>query len=390
MFRRHLKFLILFKIIFTVSLSLALPQRPKISSSYDEYESFALVEVLLRDKKQDEVERALELLSVQEKKSPIYLRLKGQSNLLEGKKQEALSLFLKSKSQLNELDTHIRNFEHKTLIRLIAPLALELDKPNECLKALNGIDIQSEPELQNEPELQITRSRCFYQVHDWDGAYESLKSENNYFVVQEKVKLLLTMGLQNEAENFLVKIVSTENFLPNENLKLMEGLEKTALFRLQEILRQKFPNSEEVLLNWIQSAFENQMVLQSAEAFAQLSILDSKYYYQTAEFYRQIYKHRWSEYFGGFIVNPTEALKAKMALAIDQENYSWIAQLSESMKQMKLLEEDDYKYALAYAFVKSHESSRALDLLENMRQCSTKCLLLKKAASPLIVNRKLE
>ncbi|HPI40317.1 MAG TPA: hypothetical protein PLJ21_05895, partial [Pseudobdellovibrionaceae bacterium] len=237
------------------------------------------------------------------------------------------------------------------------------------------------PELQNEPELQITRSRCFYQVHDWDGAYESLKSENNYFVVQEKVKLLLTMGLQNEAENFLVRIVSSENYLPNENLKLMEGLEKTALFRLQEILRQKFPNSEEVLLNWIQSAFENQMVLQSAEAFAQLGVLNSKYYYQTAEFYRQIYKHRWSDYFGGFIVNPTEALKAKMALAIDQENYSWIAQLSESMKQMKLLEEDDYKYALAYAFVKSHESSRALDLLENMRQCSTKCLLLKQAVS---------
>ncbi|HPI39899.1 MAG TPA: hypothetical protein PLJ21_03795, partial [Pseudobdellovibrionaceae bacterium] len=144
-----MKFLILFKIIFTVSLSQALPQRPKISSSYDEYESFALVEVLLRDKKQDEVERALELLSVQEKKSPIYLRLKGQSNLLEGKKQEALSLFLKSKSQLNELDTHLRNSEHKKLVRLIAPLALELDKPNECLKALNGIDIQSEPELQN-------------------------------------------------------------------------------------------------------------------------------------------------------------------------------------------------------------------------------------------------
>lgn len=369
---KKVKFLLI-SILFFAQMSLAALRPITIDTSYDEFEEHELVEVLLKDRKYLEAEIALGLLEKNERENARYFRFLGQIEVFKNKKKEALIAFQKAfekiKSKTN-FDVQNWDDERFRLAEVMAPLSYEQGHFQECLLVLTGVEII------NSTNLQILKSQCAQKIKDWKIAYESLLSDDDYFVLYQKLSILLDLNLEHEAERFVLKEISRQKITSQEALSLIDLIlqkgDPTSVSRCMEALHLLYPTSPEVTIYWAKLALQRQQVLFVAEAFKRLSSERPQYYYQTAEFFRQAQKPYWSRFYQGMIPDLKEKLKAQVALAIDLKKYSEIVTLEKLLQKYETLKDDDMKYALAYALYDQGDFDKSLHWIAKIQDLKMK------------------
>lgn len=330
--------------------------------AYDDYEGIALVEALLRDKKSTEALSVFETLPPSERNSASGQLLRGDISFQQGHFEMAAEKYLKSLS----MDSPSAPHDSKVSLRLAETYA-QLKDFKRCV-----IFFERTREDFNSMQ-RATQAHCRFVQGDWSGAWDVLRrGEKSFFLLNEKLTLLFQMGLHHEAEVMAFSIMEQPDLTVLQLLQISGLMQKYGLkqasFRILEAGRLRFPRDLDIHLAWIQEAHQAGLSLFTAYAFAEVANLDGTFFFHAAESFRMLGKNILSTYYGQMIRDPAQKLKAQIARAIDQQAYSQIAALEGPLVRNSIYQDDDVKYALAYAFSLQGDKRKTLRILQSINK----------------------
>lgn len=337
--------------------------------TYDDLESYDLINVLIRDGKLDLAWEELKLNTVKTKDVGRYQLLMGKYYASKNEFAKALGHFQKAQNQnstQNEADlqaarAHYQLKDYKNAQELFEK------------KSLAGLLTEND---------YVQKSQSEYQTKSQQKAWSTLLSAKekfpSYTIERELIALKANMGLVHEALTDALNWLHSTNVMSSQFMNLAEIFhsihrEDEALVIL-EAGRAREPMNAEINLTLSQMYFQKNLLQASAEGFTRAAESDSKYYYHAAELYRQMGDVQRSNYYNIYIVDPKEKLKQRIAGLVDIGNFPLIASLESIIQRSDLSKDDEIRYALAYSLVREGQVDAPLKYLAQI----TKPELLEK------------
>lgn len=199
--------------------------------------------------------------------------------------------------------------------------------------------------------------------------------------------MLLRMGLVKGA--FAQATAGLEGWTAAQGLSVAELFHD---FRAQkesrlivELIRAKAPWDLDINLSMAQLEFETGEMNAVTESFARASIAEPRYHFHVSEFHRQRGQFQQAIYHGQLIKDPKEHLRARLAIYLEQKNYSLIASLDPIVRRNQALIDDEVRYALAYSLAQMGIADRAMFYLRQIKasEYAEKAALLKQTLSKI-------
>ncbi len=245
------------------------------------------------------------------------------------------------------------------------------------------------------PQLLALRAECYWKLDQHSNALDTLakvttafpayyalyKQRFNYFV-----ELELYQSALEDAEVYLA------NEKPNAKtyLSFVGALRKSGETTKATILAEegnlRFEENAEMTVMLAHLYLDKEMSQSAADLFDQASIEDQKYTKEAAEMLRRARKFTLALYKNAQLTDTKEKYKQRIAIYLEFGSYERIVAADSAIERSGLLEDENIRYALAYAyymtsdFDKSEAQLRELtrpDLFEkatelriNMEKCT--------------------
>lgn len=325
---------------------------------YDDLEGYELVKVLIRDGKLDLAKEELHKKDVQNNDPQKYHLLNGDWYYAKGEWKKAIEQYSKT-PDLPEAKVHLARvyYQEKSYA--------------DCEKSYSRISVQ---ELLSESDY-LWKSYCNFKVNKVDIAFRTLQAARSKFasfaVETDFIALNVNAKLSHLGFTHAVSWLQTHSALATQYLNLAEIFhnagEETLALAIVELGLARFPTHRDLNLTLSQMYFQKNLLQASEEGFARAALTDKKYYYHTAELNRQLGRYERSQYFNGFVSDPKEKLKQKIATYVDAGKYPLIASLDSVIQRSGLQNDlqngDEIRYALAYSLVKMGQTEKPLEYL---------------------------
>ncbi|MBK7845071.1 MAG: hypothetical protein IPJ71_15545 [Bdellovibrionales bacterium] len=322
---------------------------------YDELTGLDLVEVLIRDDRLDLAQQELE----GKPQSSRYWMLRGHLEMARKNFFQGLYSYQKSEPS-----------EERSLF--LARSSHELRKFEDC-----RIQYRNSGHLWKKSEEDIiARSKCEFQTNSWQEALNSLEQGELIFksfsLKREHVALLLDLGLNQLALSLATAelgSVRSSELLSLAQLFSEKKATKESLVFI-EYARAMAPNDIEIQVLSAQVAFQNGQYRTTLDSLIRSASLSPKYQFHVAELYRQMGKFEQATFHSQFIQDSKERFRSRMAIYLDQKNYSLVASMDSLMGREVGAGDDEVRYALAYALFSQGNFDRSLTYLNSIRQSS--------------------
>ena len=104
---------------------------------------------------------------------------------------------------------------------------------------------------------------------------------------------------------------------------------------------------------------KNGMEFTTANLFEQASYYEHKYVKEAAEMHRRVGLTSHALYLNAQISDKVEKLKQKIAIYVEREEYENIIGLIDALERYKMLDDDNIRYAVAYAYYMAKDYEEA-------------------------------
>lgn len=348
----------------------------QVFAKSDEVDYVELAALMLSD---GHVERANDALNMVDINSsdldlPRYYMLKGLVYTKKSFYKGANENFYKS-IELNE-DTNAS----KPLYLYIAQNSFKLKDYKGCIAALDQV-----PELMvQNPKLFGLKAECYWRENDKDSAFAVLRDVNARFpeywdAYKQRFYYLVSLHLYQAA--LVDARIYLKNAEPNETIMLnfinalrQSGqIDKAIVLAEQANLR--YPASAKITVMLAHLYIDKDMIRAAAELFDEASIEDGKYTSESAEMYRRAQDYVMALLKNTQMLDTKEKYKQRVAIFLEYGDYERIIAARSAMERSGLLEDENMRYALAYAYYMGGEFDQAEAMLETI----TKPELFKKA-----------
>jgi lipopolysaccharide biosynthesis regulator YciM len=212
-----------------------------------------------------------------------------------------------------------------------------------------------------------------------------------------KVNYLAHLGLyraaiESEMERMALIEADESDYVMLSQLFIESGQIDEAI-EVLEIAMAKFPKSAKVRILLGHSYMEKGMDHTTAHLFKLGAYLDQKYLSDAVEMHRRVKDYPHAIFLNAQMTDKAENLRQKVAIYLDREEYEKIIGLRDGLERYSLLEDDNMRYAFAYAnyMAKDYEEAevhlkmitdpkiykKGLTILNNIEQCrdnSLECL----------------
>jgi len=245
------------------------------------------------------------------------------------------------------------------------------------------------------PQLLALKAECYWKLEQNAEALDTLALVNSKFptyygVYKQRfnyfVELELYQSALEDAEIYL------ENEKPNVKtyLSFVGALRKSGATNKATILAEegnvKFVESAEMTVMLAHLYLDQEMVQTAATLFDQASIEDVKYTKEASEMLRRAHQFTLALYKNAQLTDTKEKYKQRIAIYLEFGEYERVVATDRALERSGLLEEENIRYALAYAyymtsdFEKSEAQVRELtrpdlfekatELRKNMEKCT--------------------
>ncbi|MEM9533328.1 MAG: hypothetical protein AAGA23_20570, partial [Pseudomonadota bacterium] len=219
----------------------------------------------------------------------------------------------------------------------------------------------------------VMRAHAHWLLNQRDQTWVVLEQASerfpgNYNFTRRKVFYLIELGLYQEAselgQDYLnVSEGTAEDYVAIGNAMRSAGQFDEAL-RFLEIGSLRFPENLDLAKVLAHTYLGRGDTLAAAEIFYVASQADAKLVSEAAELYRRAGKLYRALVLNTEIQNPDIKLKQRLAILLELEEYAQITTMETALRRAGLLEQDeDLKYALAYAYFKTNQFSEARRLM---------------------------
>jgi Tfp pilus assembly protein PilF len=208
------------------------------------------------------------------------------------------------------------------------------------------------------PDAYILKAQIFWNEKNFDKALSILDEGENKFPkswkwTQYKINYLLEKNLYQAAWEQTNRHLLKVRFLPEESSKWAKlFFEKGQL----EISRKIFevallfhPDNEELLAAYGQVKIQKGEYFSASYLFQKLAYLDNQFLDPTIQLMRKTGRLITAENLHLGSLKVEEKIKTKLALLLENEDYGRISAMKSEIDSLRLNEDDEINYALAYS-----------------------------------------
>lgn len=256
-------------------------------------------------------------------------------------------------------------------------------------KALDAL-AKAGPELTNKPEVYAMRANAHWQLQEPSKTISVLAEGLSRFPSEEKLSrmkvfYLIEMGLFQTAIEDGISYLARDNVSADDFVAVGEALKrarepKKALMILEQA-RLRFPDAPLLTAQLAHAYLDAEQPVSAAMLFEDASRFDDKYRSDAAEMYRKAGRHQLALWLNGAVVEQEVKVKQRLSILLNQENYDAVTAMEPRLSRLGLLQDENVRYALAYAFYNSGDfvnAEKQLKLLKDP-QLFEKATQLRKA-----------
>ena len=340
------------KYIVLILLTLILGAGPVAAGqNEDEVDFLALASLMLRDGNIDRAIIALDQYdtSAEEADRVRYYTLRGMAHLRRNELEPARDAFLQA----------VDSGEAEALVFVyLAQVNYQLEDYRSAIEALD----RAGAVVERVPSVYHMKAQAYWLLEEPVMALATLDQAAQIFpedlsFIRRKVFYLVDLGFFKEAviqgKRYLAESEgSVEDYVALGNALRASGeLDEAASFLEEAQLM--FPNSPEVKKVLAHVYIEREEMSAAADLLYQAALLDPELLSEAAELYRRSGQTFRALTLNTQLVDQPEKYRQRLAIYLQLENFEQAAAMEIPLRRVGLMEDEDLRYALAYALFKT-------------------------------------
>jgi len=323
----------------------------------DEVDYLALAALMLRDGNTDRAVVALDQVDLNAEDVDLvrYYTLRGMTHLRQEELEAARDAFLMA----------IDSGEAESVVFVyLAQVNYKLEDYRATIDALN----RAEEALARVPSAYHMKAQSYWLLDDPVMALATLEQAAQIFpddpnFIRRKVFYLVDLGLYKQAvEEGRAYLDQSEGRLEDyvalgNALRASGELDEAAVFLEEAQLY--FPNSVDVKKVLAHVYIERGEQSAAADLLYKAALLDPELLGEAAELYRRAGQTNFAFMINSRLSDQPEKLRQRLALYLELQNYEQAAAMEIPLRRVGLLEDEDLRYAIAYAQFKTGEFDEA-------------------------------
>jgi len=234
------------------------------------------------------------------------------------------------------------------------------------------------------PKLFGLKAECFWRENEKDQALAVLRDANlrfpEYWDAYKQrfyylVSLQLFQAALEDAQVYLNNAKPDETIMLNFINALRRSGQTDKAIVLAEEANVRYPASAKVTVMLAHLYLDKEMTRAAAELFNEASIEDGKFTGESAEMYRRARDYVMALLKNTQMLDTKEKYKQRVAIFLEYGDFERIIAARAAMERSGLMEDENMRYALAYAYYMEGE----FDKTEALLQTLTKPDLFQKA-----------
>lgn len=274
------------------------------------------------------------------------------------------------------------------LQKLYSHLSQESYKAKNYLATIKYLDLQGR-EGRDQAAQYMLRADCYWKSGNKDAAVAILSKGARAFpkdqsLLKQKFYYFTELGLYQEAIKSAKAYMKRAKPNAKEHMALAQmllsaGQRDKALGVLEET-KLLFPHDAKVNMLLGHLYMKRGMEYTTANLFEQGSYYEHKYVKEAAELHRRVGLIPHALYLNSQITDKKEKLKQKIAIYVDRGEYEKIVGLIDALKRYKMLDDDNIRYAVAYAYYMSRDYEEAEKQLKKItdNELFSKATIIRK------------
>lgn len=251
-------------------------------------------------------------------------------------------------------------------------------KLGEYKEAIDALDRAGDL-VNKRPKLFLFKIQAYWKLGEKASAIGELRraiakfpKEENFYKME--FFYLVEMGFFQEALDISKEYFKRFYIDAKTYVALATALKKSSqvdkAIKLMEEARLKFPHDASVIMMLGHLYIDKGRFVSASELFAQASAYESKNSAQTAEMFRRAKKFAQALYHNSKILDEKEKLKQRVAIFLEFNQFDKIVAIRDSLERSGLLDEENMRYTLAYAYYLVKEYSASEKLLKSLQDPS--------------------
>jgi tetratricopeptide (TPR) repeat protein len=238
----------------------------------------------------------------------------------------------------------------------------------QWVETLYALD-RAGPEATRLPSVFLIRSQAHWQLEEYQQAWAVLSEGRQVFpdragdFARRQVFLLVEQGLYQEAADQGRRFLAGQSAGPEDALAIGNALRQSGQYleaaRILEQARLAYPDKVDLSRLLAHTYLSSERVLGAAEVLRQAAIYDPRLLGEAAELYRRAGHLMEALTLNAAIIDQNQKLKQRLAILVELQRFEQAAAMEPDLVRTGLLEDEDIRYALAYAYFKNGEFDRA-------------------------------
>jgi len=363
--------------IIALTVLLSVPALPGPAAAQEDGEDVNFLELaalMLRDGNLERAIVALDQVDLEAEETDLkrYYTLRGMAHLRRNEHELAA----------DALESAVGQGEAESIVYVyLAQAYFSLERYRDVLSALD----RAGPELARVASIYHMRAQCHWLLEEPAMALAVLDQASEVFpedpgFQRRKVFFLMDLGLFREAAEQGAEYLSRsegklEDYVGLGNAMRASGqLDEAA--RLLELAKLKFPTDTAVKKVLANTYMDREQLNAAADLVLEASLFDPVLVSEAAELYRRAGRAQRALMLNGQVADQEVKLKQRLALYIETRQFARAAAMDRDLRRLGLLDDEDLRYALAYAYFKSGDFAGAETHLATL----TRADLFRKAA----------
>ena len=345
-----------------------------VAQDNTEVDYLALAALMLRDGNVDRALTALDQVdpAAEETDRVRYHTLRGMAHMRRSEHEPARDAF----------EQAVAAGEAEAVVHVyLAQVNYQLEDYSGALKALD----RAGGAVERVPSIYHMRAQCHWLLDDrvmalatLDQAMQAFPDEPGF--LRRKVFYLVDLGLFKEAvilgRQYLQRSAGrAEDYIALGSALRASGESGEAALLLEQALL-LFPASPEVRKALAHVYIQREQLTAAADILHQAALLDPSLMGEAAELYRRAGQTYRALTLNAQLTSQPEKLRQRLALYLELENFEQAAAMETPLRRIGLIEDEDLRYAIAYALFKTGEFGAA----ERHLAVLTRADLFRKAA----------
>ncbi len=238
--------------------------------------------------------------------------------------------------------------------------------------------------------VHALRAQAHWQREEYDAAFAALnrgarRFPDDYQFLRRKVFYLINLGFYRQAADSGREYLQKADAGPRDYVAIGTALRQSdqhqAALTLLERARLIWPQDRDIAVELAHTWLGMDKVAAAAEVFARASVYHPAMRLEAAELQRRAGRLYRALMLNTTVPDPEKKYRQRLAILVAMEHWDQAAGMGDALRRHGLLDNDDLRYAFAYALFKAGDYDRADQVLSGIQDSDTfrKATELRKA-----------